>query len=46
MYNKHLSQSYIADVCMEPIFTIVDSHYFSKFLGPVIKHFNYNTNRL
>ncbi|CAO1431493.1 unnamed protein product [Diamesa serratosioi] len=34
MYNKHLSQSYIADVCMEPIFTIVDSHYFSRFLGP------------
>ena len=36
MYNKHLNQSYIADVCMEPIFSIVDSHYFSKFLGPVI----------
>lgn len=33
-YNKHLSQSYVADVCLEPIFTIVDSKIFSRFLGP------------
>lgn len=33
MYNKHLSQSYIADVCIEPIFKVVDSKIFSRFLG-------------
>lgn len=34
MYNKHLSQSYIADILLEPIFKIVDSKIFSRFLGP------------
>lgn len=34
MYNKHLSQSYVADILIEPIFKIVDSKVFSKFLGP------------
>lgn len=34
MYNKHLSQAYVADVLIEPIFKIVDSKIFSKFLGP------------
>lgn len=34
MYNEHLSQSYIADVLIEPIFKIVDSKFFSRFLGP------------
>lgn len=34
LYNKHLSQSYVADVCLEPIFKIVDSKIFSRFLGP------------
>jgi len=33
-YNHHLSQSYVSDVCMEPIFTLVDSKIFSRFLGP------------
>lgn len=33
-YNAHLSQSYVADVCLEPIFKIVDSKIFSRFLGP------------
>lgn len=33
MYNKHLSQSYIADICIEPIFKVVDSKIFSRFLG-------------
>lgn len=35
MYNHHLSQSYIADVLIEPIFKIVDSKIFSKFLGDI-----------
>ena len=34
MYNKHLSQGYIADVCIEPIIKVVDSKIFSRFLGP------------
>lgn len=34
MFNQHLSQSYIADILIEPIFRIVDSKYFSTFLGP------------
>lgn len=34
MYNKHLNQSYIADVLIEPIIKIVDSKIFSRFLGP------------
>lgn len=34
MYNKHLSQSYVADVLIDPIFKIVDSKIFSRFLGP------------
>lgn len=34
MYNSHLSQSYIADILIEPIFKIVDSKIFSRFLGP------------
>lgn len=34
MYNKHISQSYLADVCLEPIFKLVDSKIFSRFLGP------------
>lgn len=33
-YNKHLSQSYVADICIEPIFKMVDSKIFSRFLGP------------
>lgn len=33
MYNEHLIQSYVADICIEPIFKIVDSKIFSKFLG-------------
>lgn len=33
-FNQHLSQSYIADICLEPIFKIVDSKFFSRFLGP------------
>lgn len=34
-YNHHLSQSYIADILLEPIFKIVDSKVFKKFLGPL-----------
>lgn len=34
VYNEHLSQSYVADVCIEPIFKLVDSKIFSRFLGP------------
>lgn len=34
-YNHHLSQSYIADILLEPIFKIVDSRVFKKFLGPL-----------
>lgn len=34
MYNKHLNQSYVADILIEPIFKVVDSKVFSKFLGP------------
>lgn len=33
-YNHHLSQSYVADILLEPIFKIVDSKIFSRFLGP------------
>jgi len=32
-YNHFMDQSYIADVCMEPMFWFVDN--FTKFLGPV-----------
>jgi palmitoyltransferase len=34
MYNSHLSQSYVADIFIEPIFKVVDSKIFSRFLGP------------
>lgn len=34
-YNHHLSQSYVADVCIEPIFWFVGN--FTNVLGPVIK---------
>jgi len=34
MYNKHLSQGYVADVLLEPIIKAVDSKIFSRFLGP------------
>jgi palmitoyltransferase len=33
-FNKHLSQSYIADILIDPIFKVVDSKIFSTFLGP------------
>lgn len=32
-YNHHLSQGYVSDVCMEPIFWFVDN--FTHLLGPV-----------
>uniref|UniRef100_A0A6B2E9F6 Palmitoyltransferase n=1 Tax=Phlebotomus kandelakii TaxID=1109342 RepID=A0A6B2E9F6_9DIPT len=32
MYNHHLNQSYVSDVCMEPIFWFVDN--FTHLLGP------------
>lgn len=31
--NHHMSQSYVSDVCMEPIFWFVDN--FTHLLGPV-----------
>lgn len=34
-YNHHLSQSYISDVLISPIFKIVDSKIFKRFLGPL-----------
>lgn len=34
LYNSHLSQSYVADILIEPIFKVVDSKIFSRFLGP------------
>lgn len=33
LYNKHLNQSYVADVCLEPIFKLVDTKIF-RLLGP------------
>lgn len=35
MFNQHLSQSYVADILIEPIFKVVDSKFFSKYLGYV-----------
>lgn len=32
-YNHHVNQSYVSDVCMEPIFWFVDN--FTHLLGPV-----------
>lgn len=32
MYNSHLNQSYASDVCMEPIFWVVDNY--THLLGP------------
>lgn len=34
LYNHHLNQSYVSDVCMEPIFWFVDNY--THVLGPVI----------
>lgn len=34
-YNHHISQTYIADILLEPIFKIVDSKVFKRFLGPL-----------
>lgn len=44
MYNSHLSQSYVADILIEPIFKIVDSKIFSRFLGENFKIFAELTN--
>jgi palmitoyltransferase len=33
-FNAHLSQSYFADILLEPIFKFVDTKVFSRFLGP------------
>ncbi|KAG5670020.1 hypothetical protein PVAND_000307 [Polypedilum vanderplanki] len=33
-FNAHLSQSYIADILLEPIFKFVDSKVFTRYLGP------------
>jgi palmitoyltransferase len=32
-YNEHLSQSYLADILLQPIFKLVDSRIFSRYLG-------------
>lgn len=37
-YNHHLNQSYVSDVCLEPIFWFVDN--FTHLLGPVSEPMN------